>query len=122
MAQSLRDRLLGRTGELTTGKDGPAPDANAAPGHPAPPTPAASSSNGKGRHPRSGISAPDPTRQMVRRHDSGVVSPVEKLKLELHRKLLDRLDLAALERVTDETVLVAQIRQAVSEFLRNETP
>src|SRR5690606_30148045 len=94
---------------------------NTAPGHPVPPTPAAPSSNGKSHHTPSGISAPDPTPQMVRRHESGVVSPVEKLKLELHRKLIDRLDLAALERITDETVLIAQIRQAVSEFLRNET-
>ncbi len=54
------------------------------------------------------------------RGDTGVLSAVEQLKVELHRKLIDRLDLAALERITDEGMLIQQIRQAVLEFLRAE--
>ncbi len=54
------------------------------------------------------------------RGEQGVLSAVEQLKVELHRKLIDRLDLAALERITDEGVLIQQIRQAVLEFLRAE--
>ncbi|MEO8561451.1 MAG: CpaF family protein [bacterium] len=48
------------------------------------------------------------------------LSAVEQLKLELHRKLIERLDLAALERITDEALLTAQIRSAVIEFIRAE--
>ena len=48
------------------------------------------------------------------------LSAVEQLKLELHRKLVERLDLEALERITDEALLTTQIRHAVIEFLRAE--
>jgi pilus assembly protein CpaF len=48
------------------------------------------------------------------------LSPVEQLKVDLHRRLIERLDLEALEQITDETVLVQQIRNAVVEFLRTE--
>jgi hypothetical protein len=48
------------------------------------------------------------------------LSTVDQLKVSLHRRLIDRLDLAALERIDDEAVLVGQIRQAVGEFLRAE--
>src|SRR5512143_2741295 len=48
------------------------------------------------------------------------LSPVEQLKVDLHRRLIERLDLEALEQIPDETVLVQQIRNAVVEFLRSE--
>ena len=48
------------------------------------------------------------------------LSAVDQLKLELHRKLVERLDLAALERITDEALLTTQIRNAVIEFIRAE--
>src|SRR6476660_1962159 len=48
------------------------------------------------------------------------LSAVDQLKLELHRKLVERLDLAALERITDEALLKTQIRNAVIEFIRTE--
>jgi pilus assembly protein CpaF len=48
------------------------------------------------------------------------LSPVEQLKVDLHRRLIERLDLEALEQITDESVLVQQIRNAVVEFLRSE--
>ena len=54
------------------------------------------------------------------RGDDSTLSAVEQLKIDLHRKLIDRLDLAALERIQDTNVLGAQIRQAVVEFLRSE--
>jgi pilus assembly protein CpaF len=54
------------------------------------------------------------------RRDGSPVSQMDQLKVDLHRKLVDRLDLGALERIDDEAVLVAQIRQAVMEFLRVE--
>ena len=54
------------------------------------------------------------------RSDSPVLSPVDQLKVDLHRRLIERLDLEALEKIADEGVLVQQIRNAVVEFLRNE--
>ena len=55
------------------------------------------------------------------RADTPVLSPVDQLKVDLHRRLIERLDLEALEKITDEGVLIQQIRNAVVEFLRDET-
>ncbi|HEU4643168.1 MAG TPA: CpaF family protein [Gemmatimonadaceae bacterium] len=57
----------------------------------------------------------------VRRVDEPTLNPVDQLKVDLHRRLIERLDLEALEQIKDETQLVAQIRQAVFEFLRGES-
>jgi pilus assembly protein CpaF len=54
------------------------------------------------------------------RGDTPVLSPVEQLKVDLHRRLIERLDLEALEKIQDEGVLIQQIRNAVVEFLKNE--
>jgi pilus assembly protein CpaF len=54
------------------------------------------------------------------RRDTPAVNQVDQLKVELHRRLIDRLDLAALERIQDDGALITQIRQAVAEFLRSE--
>src|SRR5687768_797876 len=48
------------------------------------------------------------------------LSPVEQLKVDLHRRLIERLDLEALEQVKEEAELSRQIRAAVVEFLRAE--
>ncbi len=56
-----------------------------------------------------------------RKAEEAALSLVDELKRELHRKLIERLDLEALESVTDERQVAAQIRQAVAELLRNET-
>ena len=48
------------------------------------------------------------------------ITPVEQLKVDVHRRLIDRLDLEALERIKDTRVLVEQIRAGVSEALRQE--
>jgi pilus assembly protein CpaF len=47
--------------------------------------------------------------------------PVQQLKLAIHRALIERLDLEALEALSDERQLAARIRQAVNELLRGET-
>ncbi|MEO7966372.1 MAG: hypothetical protein ABIT38_20915, partial [Gemmatimonadaceae bacterium] len=48
------------------------------------------------------------------------LSAVDKLKVDIHHRLISRLDLEALEAVKDEAEVTAQIRLAVAEFLRNE--
>jgi pilus assembly protein CpaF len=55
-----------------------------------------------------------------RRIDVEPLGPVEQLKVDLHRQLVERLDLEALERITDSTELSAQIRNAVADFLRTD--
>jgi pilus assembly protein CpaF len=55
------------------------------------------------------------------RSDEPALTAVEQLKLDLHRRLIERLDLEALEKISDESVVVQQIRQAVTELLRGET-
>jgi pilus assembly protein CpaF len=52
--------------------------------------------------------------------EAEALSSVDQLKVDLHRRLVERLDLVALERIKDEQVLVQQIRQAVTEFLKAE--
>jgi pilus assembly protein CpaF len=49
-----------------------------------------------------------------------VPRPVDQLKLDVHRRLIDRLDLEALEKITDERQLTVQVRHAVGEFVRTE--
>ena len=49
------------------------------------------------------------------------LSPVDKLKVDLHHRLIERLDLEALEQIKDEVEVVHQIRLAVGEFLREES-
>jgi pilus assembly protein CpaF len=52
--------------------------------------------------------------------EPAALSAVDQLKLDIHRRLIDRLDLEALEKITDERQLTVQIREAVTEFLRAE--
>ena len=49
------------------------------------------------------------------------LSAVEQLKIDLHHRLIERLDLEALEQIKDEAEVVHQIRLAVGEFLREES-
>ena len=55
-----------------------------------------------------------------RRVEQPTLSAVEQLKVDLHRRLIERLDLEALEQVKEEAELSRQIRAAVVEFLRAE--
>jgi pilus assembly protein CpaF len=106
MSRTLRDRLQGRGG---SGGDLPPVPPTTASSTPWRPGEAIGAANGA-----SGMFGP-------RRVESQVLSPVEELKRALHRKLIDRLDLEALEALTDEKQISAQIRQAVAELLRGET-
>jgi pilus assembly protein CpaF len=56
----------------------------------------------------------------ARRTDPPPASPVGELAHALHRTLVDRLDLAALETLADERQVAARVRQAVAELLRSE--
>jgi len=53
--------------------------------------------------------------------DEEKLSAVDQLKIDLHHRLIERLDLEALEQIKDETEVVHQIRLAVGEFLREES-
>jgi pilus assembly protein CpaF len=55
-----------------------------------------------------------------RQREQSTLSPVEQLKVDLHRRLIERLDLEALEQVKEEGELSRQIRAAVVEILRAE--
>src|SRR5688500_3237267 len=55
-----------------------------------------------------------------RRIEDEVLSAVDRVKIDLHRKLIERLDLEALERITDERVVNSEIREVVTELLREE--
>jgi pilus assembly protein CpaF len=48
-------------------------------------------------------------------------STVEQLKVDVRRRLMERLDLAALDEVSDVRELAAKIRETSAEFLRKET-
>ncbi len=107
MAPSLRDRLLGRTSPPPD--EAPAPDTHA---------------NGNGQPPGEGGPSVDLLAGLRSIPEAVVVqsesATVDKLKRELHTRLIERLDLSALEKIRDEAALVQQIRAAVLEFLRSE--
>jgi pilus assembly protein CpaF len=102
MTKSLRERLQGRTQ--------PPPEVPT----PVRPVPAVAPGAVDSFGGASGMFGP-------RRGEATVMSPVDELKRSLHRKLIDRLDLEALEALTDEKQIASQIRQAVAELLRSET-
>ena len=56
-----------------------------------------------------------------RRIDVEQVSPIDQVKIDLHRKLIERLDLEALEQIPDERLLNSEIRSVVIELLRQES-
>ncbi len=101
---SLRDRLAGRKVVPAPGPESGQRDARSPAPVPAGP-PAATRS--------SGMYGP-------LRDDEAALSTVDQLKVDLHRRLIERLDLDALEQIKNENELVAQIRHAVFEFLREE--
>jgi pilus assembly protein CpaF len=105
MSPSLRDRLLGRNTPPSTES-----------------VPAVVSENGNGEavvataDPLAGLTVASAAKAYTTRAET----TVDRLKRELHTKLVDRLDLAALEKIREEGALVQQIRTAVLEFLRVE--
>jgi len=106
---SLVDRLTGR-------KQAAPPAAPATPVPPVPPE--AESHNGQ-----------DPVAGAVRNSSSfsrfteetAALSAVDQLKVDIHHRLINRLDLEALEKIQDEEEATAQIRRAVAEVLRGES-
>ena len=139
---SLRDRLAGlKPGTTPPRKPAPVPPAAAAPangagaGAPVIPgtdvgpehttfrpglaslvTPGAPGAPG-GRTPLARTSG-----MYTRRGDATeqTLNPVDQLKVDLHRRLIERLDLEALEAIKEESELATQIRDAVIEFLAGE--
>ena len=114
MSKSLRERLLG---QRPAGTNAAVPAAAGSE-----PLPGAAGSIAE-TYTVARVDATDGASGMFgpRKTDDAALSLVDELKRELHRKLIDRLDLEALELVTDERQVAAQIRQAVAELLRNET-
>src|SRR5215211_2851198 len=53
-----------------------------------------------------------------RRIEDEVLSAIDKVKIDLHRRLIERLNLEALEQITDERVVNSEIRAVVTELLR----
>ena len=111
MSPSLRERLLGISptpirsvepvdGSLPTGQNG---------SDPASPTPR--------EDPLRGLTIATAAKAYVEPEKE---REIDRLKRELHTKLVERLDLSALEKIRDEGMLVQQIRAAVLEFLRSE--
>jgi pilus assembly protein CpaF len=56
-----------------------------------------------------------------RRIEVEAVSAIDQVKIDLHRKLIERLDLEALEQIPDERLLNSEIRAVVIELLREES-
>jgi pilus assembly protein CpaF len=136
---SLRDRLAGlKPGSTPPRKPGPVSPAPVAPvASPVAGTPVipgtdvgpehttfrpglASLTTGNGSHTRTPLAR---TSGMYTRRDAvgeQTLNPVDQLKVDLHRRLIERLDLEALEAIKEESELATQIRDAVIEFLAGE--
>ncbi len=104
---SLRDRLSGRKPEAAPiSLEPPKPEQKA-------PIPAAAA--------QATASVRTSTGMYSRRtNEDGGLTAVDQLKVDMHRRLIARLDLEALEQIRDEVELTRQIREAVLEFLRGE--
>ncbi len=104
---SLRDRLTKR-------QNGPVPTA--------PPvvTPLPVATDGRVAPTPRGTGATVTSGMYGRKIEEEVLSPVDRVKIDLHRKLVERLDLEALEEINDERIINAEIRAVVTELLREE--
>ena len=110
---SLRDRLTRRNNGGVTPAASPATDLatdGAAPGTAVRPTPV----------PRTPSATPS-SGMYGKRIEIEPVSALDQVKIDLHRKLIDRLDLEALEQIPDERLLNSEIRAVVIELLREES-
>ena len=102
---SLVDRLTGRK-----------PTPIAAPAAPAEPQAPAAEESSNGQEPLS-------ARGTFSRFSDGApeMSAVDQLKVDIHHRLISRLDLEALEAINDEEEVTNQIRRAVTDVLRGES-
>jgi len=124
---SLMDRLAGKK----PASNGTTPNPPAA----VPESPELGSSNGRlaaapPAPPSTPLSASSPSARLTssmystrgtRNADPDKLSAVDQLKIDLHHRLIERLDLEALEQIKDEVEVIHQIRLAVGEFLREES-
>ena len=101
---SLVDRLTGR-------KQAPVSAPASQPAEPAEPV-----ENGNGNEP------PQMTGTFSRfTEEVAELSAVDQLKVDIHHRLISRLDLEALEAINDEEEVTNQIRRAVTDVLRGES-
>jgi hypothetical protein len=110
---SLRDRLTRRSNGGGTPVLAPTTEPSnevAVPGSANRPTPVPRMSSAT---PSSGIYG--------RRIEVEPVSAIDQVKIDLHRKLIERLDLEALVQIPDERLLNSEIRAVVIELLREES-
>jgi pilus assembly protein CpaF len=106
---SLKSRLMGRVPPAGVAGNGAAPTPAATVTSPAFPAPGT-------KQP----SAPATSGMYTHRIEEETPDAVDQLKGDLHRKLIERLDLDALEQIKDERVISAEIRRAVLDLLRDE--
>ena len=107
---SLRDRLTKR-------QNGPVPTAPPV----APPVPVATTTDGRVPPTMRGTGATVTSGMYGRKIEEEVLTPVDRVKIDLHRKLVERLDLEALEEINDERIINSEIRAVVTELLREES-
>jgi pilus assembly protein CpaF len=120
---SLMDRLSGRKSPNGTGAQAPAAIPSSPPeGIKPPATPQPAQPIHTGAMPATGSSMRAGSSMYSRSgRDEEKLSAVDQLKIDLHHRLIERLDLEALEQIKDEVEVVHQIRLAVGEFLREES-
>ena len=141
---SLRDRLLGRTGAPGAASGGTGNGAGApttvADGETNPSAPSSSSPaelagpKGRGeasvtplmpRTPTPAAGVPVVGQQTsgmyARRIEEESVNPFDQITADIHRRLIERLDLEALEQIKDERVVTTEIRRVVMDLLAVET-
>jgi len=120
---SLMDRLSGRKSPNGTGVQAPAALPSSPPeGIKPPATPQPAQPIHTGAMPATGSSMRAGSSMYSRSgRDEEKLSAVDQLKIDLHHRLIERLDLEALEHIKDEVEVVHQIRLAVGEFLREES-
>jgi pilus assembly protein CpaF len=105
---SLVDRLTGRKPPTAT----PMPAAT-----PAPAEEDGASTNGQ--EPQSAVRTTSTFSRFT--EEVAALSAVDQLKVDIHHRLISRLDLEALEAIQDEQEVTTQIRRAVSDVLRGES-
>ncbi len=120
---SLMDRLSGRKSPNGTGAQAPTAVPSSPPEGIRPPTtPQPAMPIHTGAMPATGSSMRAGSSMYTRGgRDEEKLNAVDQLKVDLHHRLIERLDLEALEQIKDEVEVVHQIRLAVGEFLREES-
>jgi len=56
-----------------------------------------------------------------RASDSARLEPIERLKQNVHRRVIERLDMSVLEQTNDDARAVAEIRDAINSILREQS-